>query len=151
MTDDDYYDEDDIKPIGNPVFFWILTFILSPLWIPLAAAAAVIIVALYIMLSLFIVLYIPLLIVLILGGSVAVLAELVYSIVKFVTGQIHIGLFELGLGFLIAALTLCLSVLIYRFGTKYAPKIWKKYWQSASKLFKKLKRLIRKLKGVCSI
>ena len=146
--EDEYYQA---KPTGNPVFFWILTVILSPLWVPVAALLGVLVIALYILLSVFIVLYVPLLILMILGGSVGIIAELIYSIVKFVTGEIHIGLFELGLGFALAAAVISLSVLIYRFGTKYAPNIWSGYFENVSRLLKKLRKVVRKLREVCSI
>ncbi len=150
--EDDYYAEDDYsRPEGNPVFFWILTVILSPLWISLGALAFLLIGVGYVLLPIFLVIYIPLLIALILGGSVSALAELVYSIIKFVTGEVQIGLLELGLGFIIVALTLCLSVLIYRFGTKYASGAIKNYWKTVRKMIRKLKKGIRKIKGACSI
>ena len=150
--EDDYYADDDCSASeGNPVFFWILTVILSPLWIPLGALAFLLIGVGYVLLPIFLVIYIPLLIALILGGSVAALAELVYSIIKFVTGEVQIGLLELGLGFIIAALTLCLSVLIYRFGTKYASRAIKNYWKTVRKMIRKLKKGIRKIRGACSI
>ena len=150
--EEDYFDsEDHSKPAGNPVFFFIIAVILSPLWIALGAVSLALIGALYVFLLIFIVTYIPLLIALILGGAVASLAELIYSIIKFVTGNTAIGLLELGLGFLTCAVTLSLSVIIYRFGTKYAPGSIKNYWRNVKKLFKKCKRILRKLREVCSI
>ena len=136
---------------GNPVFFWILTVILSPLWLTVAALFGIGVVVLYILLSVFVILYVPFLILLILGGSAGIIAELIYSIVKFVAGEIHIGLFELGLGFALAAAVISLSVLIYRFGTKYAPKIRRGYFGGVSRLFKRIKKVVRRLREVCSI
>ncbi|MBR3966811.1 MAG: hypothetical protein IKJ91_07050 [Clostridia bacterium] len=153
----DYYassddpDEEEYIPVGNPVFFWIITVILSPLWIPLGIAALALCALLFVLLSVFIVAYIPLLIAIIIGGSCAILAEIIFSIVKFIGGQVHIGLFELGLAFVIGAIMVSLSVIIYRFGTKYSVKVWKKYPMGVAAIFKKIKRLIRKFKGVCSI
>ncbi len=157
-AEDDYYasaddviEEEEYIPSGNPVFFWILTVVLSPIWIPLGILAFALCALLFVLLSVFIVVYIPLLIALILGGSCAILAEIIFSIVKFIGGQVHIGLFELGLAFMIGAIMISLSVVIYRFGTKYAVKGWKNYPKGVSAVFKKLKRLIRRFKGVCSI
>ncbi len=158
-AEDDYYavgeeeeqEEEEYIPSGNPVFFWIIAVVLSPLWIPLGILSLAFSAVLFVLLSVFIVIYIPLLIAIILGGSCAILAEIIFSIVKFIGGQIHIGLFELGLAFVIGAIMVSISVVIYRFGTKYAVKVWSNYWSVASDIFKKLKRLIRKFKGVCSI
>ena len=158
-ADDDYYavgeeeeqEEEEYIPSGNPVFFWIITAVLAPLWIPLIALSFALCAALFVLLSVFIVMYIPLLIAVILGGSCAILAEIIFSIIKFIGGAAHIGLFELGLAFVIGAIMVSLSVLIYRFGTKYALKVWRNYWSSVSNILKKLRRLIRKFKGVCSI
>ena len=150
--DDDYFDDDDyVKPLGNPVFFWILTAILSPLWIALGASTFVMIPVCYALLLLFMVIYIPLLIILILGGSVAALAETVYSIIKFVKGEIPVGLFELGLGIFAVALVMCLSVLVYRSGTRFVPRAIKHYWKSVKKFLRKIKKLVRRIREVCSI
>ena len=158
-AEDDYYAEGDAEeqeeeeyiPSGNPVFFWIIAVVLSPLWVPLGILALAFSAILFALLSIFIVAYIPLLIAVILGGSCAIIAEIIFSIVKFIGGQIHIGIFELGLAFFIGAIMVSISVLIYRFGTKYATKVWRNYWSCVSDIYKKLKRLIRKFKGVCSI
>lgn len=148
---DDIEEEEYLKPTGNPIFFWILTVVLSPVWITIGVLSLLMIPVCYIIMLAFMVAYIPALIAMILGGSVATLAELVYSVIKFVKGKIYIGLFELGFGFLIVAFVICASVLIYRLGTKFVPMAIKKYWKFLSRLFKKIKRLIRKLREVCSI
>lgn len=159
-AEDDYYavgdaeeteEEEEYIPLGNPVFFWIITVVLSPLWIPLGICALTLSAVLFVLLSVFIVIYIPLLIAIILGGSCAILAEIIFSIVKFIGGQIHIGLFELGLAFVIGSIMVSISVLIYRFGTKYGAKVWRNYWSCVANIWRRLKRLIRKFKGVCSI
>lgn len=157
-VEDDYYatgeeetEEEEYIPTGNPVFFIIIAVILAPLWIPLGILSLALSALLFVLLSVFIVAYIPLLIAVILGGSCAILAEIIFSIIKFIGGQIHIGLFELGLAFVIGAVMVCLSVLIYRFGTKYAVKVWRNYWRGVSDIFVKIRKLIRKFRGVCSI
>lgn len=149
--EDEECEEDELPIVGNPVFFVIISVLLSPVWIPVSLLAALACVVLFVLLSVFIVVYIPLLVALILGGSVMTIAEVIYAIIKFVTGQVHIGLFELGIGAVLMALVISLSVVIYRFGTKYAVKAWKNYWHGVGVLFKRLKRLIRKLRRVCSI
>ena len=150
--EEDYYEEDELPtPTGNPIFFWMITVILAPLWIPLAATAGVLTILGYVLLAAFVVLYVPILVALILGGSVSILAELVYSIVKFVTGEAHIGLFEIGLGFIISALTISLSVLIYRYGTKYSKRHFRNYWRGVRRLIKRIKKAVWKLREVCSI
>ncbi len=148
---DDAVEEEEYILLGNPIFFWIITVVLSPVFIPLGILALALCASLFILLSIFIVAYIPLLIALILVGSGAIIAEIIFSVVKFIGGAVHIGFFELGIAFLIVALVICLSVLIYRFGTKYAVKIWRNYPKGVFVIFKKVKRLIRKFKGVCSI
>lgn len=158
-AEDDYYAVDDAEeqeeeeyiPSGNPLFFWIIVAVLCPLWIPLGILTLALSAVVFVFLSVFIVAYIPLLIAIILCGSCAILAEIIFSIVKFIGDAVHIGIFELGLAFIIGAIMVSLSVLIYRFGTKYAVKVWRNYWSFVSEAFLKLKRLIRKFKGVCSI
>ena len=151
LGEDEEIEEEEYIPSGNPVFFWIIVAILSPVWVSLGLFALALCATAFVLLSIFIIAYIPLLIALIIGGSVAILDEIVFSIVKFVGGAVHIGFFELGLAFFIGATVVTLSVLIYRFGTKYAVPIWRNYWLFFGGVFAKLKRLIRKFKGVCSI
>ncbi len=149
--EEDYYDGDFSRPAGNPVFFWILAVILSPVLIAVSAVIFALIPVCFVGLLLFLVLYIPLLILLILGGSVASIAELIYSIIKLTGGEMSVGLFELGLGFLLFAFVLASSVLVYRLGTKYVPAALKKYPKTVKKCFRRLKRLVYKAMEVCSI
>ncbi|MEE0968648.1 MAG: hypothetical protein U0M06_04675 [Clostridia bacterium] len=149
--EDDDYDDDYSKPKGNPVFFYIIAIVLSPLWVSLGVLGLLMIPVCYLGLIMFTALYIPILIVLILGGSVASIAGLVYSVLKFTGGETGVGFFELGISFLIAASVLCLSVIIYRAGTKYSPRAIKKYPRTVKKMLKKVRRLVRKIGEVCSI
>ncbi|MBR4296284.1 MAG: hypothetical protein IKT56_05565, partial [Clostridia bacterium] len=140
-NEDDYYEEDYFaRPIGNTVFFWILAVILSPVWIALGIVSAATVAISFVFLVLFVALYIPILIALIIGGSITALAELIYSIIKLSTGATAIGLFEMGICFIVVALVISLSVLTYRMGTKIAPNALRKF----GKFLKKLKIMLKK-------
>lgn len=150
--EDDYYEEDYFaRPLGNTVFFWILAVILSPIWIALGILALAAIALSFVFLVLFVALYIPILIVLIIGGSIAALAEIIYSIIKLSTGAVAIGLFEIGICLMIVALVISLSVLTYRMGTKIAPHALKRFGKFLRRLRLMLKKGVRKLMEVCSI
>lgn len=151
-NEDDYYEEDYFaRPIGNTVFFWILAVILSPVWIALGIVSAATVAISFVFLVLFVALYIPILIALIIGGSITALAELIYSIIKLSTGATAIGLFEMGICFIVVALVISLSVLTYRMGTKIAPNALRKFGKFLKKLKIMLKKGIRRLMEVCSI
>ena len=140
--EEDYFeksDEEDYMPTGNPALFWVLVTRTSFLWIPLAVLFSVCIGLGVALMVIFEAIYIPALVVVIIGGSAVSFAELIYSIIKFAGKNPAVALFELGLGFIVAALTVGLPAGMYHLGVSAFPK-----WI-------KLRRLYRKLKGVCSI
>ena len=152
--EEDYFektDEDDYKPSGNPALFWVLVCLTSFLWIPLGILFFVGIGLGVILMILFEVLYIPGLVGIIIGGFAVSFAELVYSIIKFAGKNPAVGFFELGLGFLVAALTVGLPSGMYYLGVSVFPGWIKNYGKNVKRLMKKLSRLYRKLKGACSI
>ncbi len=151
---EDYFeknDDEDYAPSGNPVLFWVLAGLTCFLWIPLLALLALGIAVAFVFLIAFEVVYIPSIIAVIIGGSAVTFAELIYSIIKFAGKNPAVALFELGLGCLVAALTFGLPTLMYYLGVSIFPKCIKNYGKNVGKLFRKLRRLYRKLKGACSI
>ena len=152
--EEDYFekaDEEDYKPSGNPVLFWVLVFLTSFLWIPLGILFFVGIGLGIVLMILFEALYIPGLVGIIIGGAAISFAELIYSIIKFADKNPAVAFFELGLGFLVAALTVGLPSGMYYFGVSVFPGWIRNYGKNTKKLMKKLRRLYRKLKGACSI
>ncbi len=152
--EEDYFekaDDEDYKPSGNPALFWVLVCLTFFLWIPLAALLFVGIGLGIVLMVLFEALYIPGLVAIIIGGSAVSFAELIYSIIKFAGKNPAVAFFELGLGFLVAALTVGLPAGMYYLGVGVFPKWIKNYGRNIKKLMKKLRRVYRKLKGACSI
>lgn len=152
--EEDYFekaDEEDYKPSGNPVLFWVLVCLTSFLWIPLGILFFVGIGLGIVLMILFEALYIPGLVGIIIGGAAISFAELIYSIIKFADKNPAVAFFELGLGFLVAALTVGLPSGMYYLGVSVFPCWIRNYGKNIKKLMKKLRRLYRKLKGACSI
>ena len=152
--EEDYFeksDEEDYMPTGNPALFWVLAALTSFLWIPLAALFFVGIGLGVALMFIFEIIYIPALVVVIIGGAAVSFAELIYSVIKFADPNPAVALFELGLGFIVAALTVGLPAGMYYLGVSAFPKWIKNYGKNVKKLMKKLRCLYRKLKGVCSI
>ncbi len=152
--EEDYFeksDEEDYKPSGNPTLFWVLVCLTSFLWIPLGILLFVGIGLGVVLMLLFEALYIPAIVGIIIGGFAVSFAELIYSIIKFAGKNPAVALFELGLGFLVAALSVGLPAGMYYLGVGVFPKWIKNYGVNVKKLLKKLRRLYRRLKGACSI
>ena len=152
--EEDYFeksDEEDYMPTGNPALFWVLVALTSFLWVPLAVLFFVGIGLGIALMVIFEAIYIPALVVVIIGGSAVSFTELIYSIIKFAGKNPAVALFELGLGFIVAALTVGLPAGMYYLGVSAFPKWIKNYGKNVKKLMKKLHRIYRKLKGVCSI
>lgn len=152
--EEDYFeksDEEDYKPSGNPALFWVLVCLTSFLWIPLGVLLFVGIGLGVVLMLVFEALYIPAIVGIIVSGFALSFAELIYSIIKFAGKNPAVALFELGLGFLVAALSVGLPAGMYYLGVGVFPKWIKNYGRNVKKLLKKLRRLYRRLKGACSI
>ncbi len=152
--EEDYFekpDEEDYRPSGNPALFWVLVALTSFLWIPLAVLFFVGIGLGIVLMLVFEALYIPALVAVIIGGSAVSFAELIYSMIKFAGKNPAVAWFELGLGLMIAALTVGLPAGMYYLGVSAFPKWIKSYGNNIKKLMNKLRRIYRKLKGACSI
>lgn len=149
--EDDYYVETFPETVGNPVLFYLLAVILSPIWLSLFAVLLAVVGVVYVVLALFKLLYIPMIVAVLVCGSVASVAELFHGVFRVVGGSVYIGLFEAGLGLILAAVTILLVVLIYKAGTGAAPILFKKFGKFIKKRRKKLKTAIMKLKGACCI
>ena len=152
-NDSDYEsdEEEQAYPKGNPVMFWILAVALSPFWGALLILALALVGLSYAFLFAMMTLYMPIIIAVIFLGSVTGIAELIYGISKLIGKSAEIGLFELGICCAVVALTIVLSIIIYWFGSRIAPMAIKRFGIFLKKAKKKVKKTVRKIKGVCSI
>lgn len=147
----DYYEEALPEIEGNPVLFHVLAVLLSPLWIAFSAAALAIVAVCYTLIFIFKALYMPLIVASVLGGSVVTLAEAFYGVTRIAAKNTYVGLLEIGIGLIAAAIAILLAGLIYKLGVDVSPKAFKKFGKFLRRSRKKLKIGIMKLKGACCI
>ncbi len=153
-AEEDYFeknDDEDYVPSGNPALFWVLVVLTSFLWIPLLVAFAAGVGLGFVFMLIFEALYVPSIVAIIIGGSAVSFAELIYSIIRFAGKNPAVAFFELGLGLLVAALTVGLPTVMYYLGVSVFPGWIKNYGRNVKRLMRKLRRVYRKLKGACSI
>ena len=93
--------------------------------IPIAIALILLAIALYlgfwVALALVMIACIALLVVFVTAGAIVSIVGIVYGVVKIITGNTPVGLFEIGLGVIVGAATMFIGILIYNFAVRFIP------------------------------
>lgn len=105
--------------------------------------------AVYAVIAAFIALFLALLISVIVVGGISALAGLIYGIIKIFT-ILPEGLYEIGFAFVVAGLTLALSICSYNVAVRFIPVLWKKFTEFLSNCFTKFKTYINKIRRECA-
>ena len=64
---------------------------------------------------------IAVLVVFVTAGAVVSLVGIVYGVVQLITGQIPVGMFEVGLGIIVGAAVMFVGILVYNFAVRFIP------------------------------
>ncbi len=78
-------------------------------------------------------------------GTVLSLVGIIYGILQM-GNAVPIGLYEIGIGVVIAGITLCIGILIYNFAIRLVPVLFKLVWKLFKYVLKRLKELFNHLK-----
>lgn len=130
------------------LLFWVGLFVLSPIWLGLLAALFVLFIGLFAGLSALIVGCVALMIVLVAAGAAVSLVGIVFGITQlfsFVAG----GLYEIGLGVMIAGAVLFAAILIYNFSIRFLPWLITQVGTLLSFTCGKIKSLFLHLRREC--
>jgi hypothetical protein len=135
-------------PQKNKALFWVLLCIAIPIIVMLAATVVMLYVAFWVILALLMIFSIAALIAIVAVGALVSLVGIVYGVVQIVTGEVPVGLFEIGLGVIIGAAVMMVSILVYNFAVRLIPFAMKKLTSLLPIIFKKGMAGYEVLKGV---
>ena len=132
---------------GSPLFY-ILLILTAPLWIPIFIAVCVILGVLYVLLSVLIAALVIVMIALIGAGTAFSLINIVYGVIQLFS-RMPVGLFEIGLGIILAGATMLFSILIYNLAVRLLPKLYKQITRFSKFVFRSISTLYYNAKKEC--
>ena len=107
---------------GNNAWLYVAILVVSiPLVIALLGISLVLYLGFWVALSLAMIACIAVLVVFVTAGAVVSLVGIVYGAVQLITGQIPVGMFEVGLGVIVGAATMFVGILVYNFAVRFIP------------------------------
>ncbi len=133
----------------SSTMFWVLFAVTLPLTIPLAAAAVGIFAAVWGALLILILGAIAALIAVVAGGAILSLVGVIYGITQlFDTAAI--GLYEIGMGIVIAGAAMFVGILLYNFAVRLMPFVIRMVGRLFGYLFRQLRVLFNYLRRECA-
>ena len=138
----DYVEE---EKIHGTKMFWGLFALSLPVTLPLALVLLGAFALAWGALALIIVGAVVALIGVVCVGTILSLVGIIYGIVQ-IASALPIGLYEIGIGVIIAGITACIGILIYNFAVRLVPVLFKLVWKLFKYVLKKLRKLFNHLK-----
>lgn len=112
---------DSEKKQGNEWLYVAILVITIPIVVALLAVSLVLYLGFWVVLALAMIACIAVLVVFVTAGAVVSLVGIVYGVVQLITGQIPVGMFEVGLGIIVGAATMFVGILVYNFAVRFIP------------------------------
>ncbi len=109
------------KKAANDWIYIAILVVTIPIAIALILIAAVLYLGFWVALALAMIACIAVLIVFVTVGAIISLVGIVYGVVQLITGLVPVGLFEIGLGIVVAAAVMFIGILIYNFAVRFIP------------------------------
>ncbi|MBQ8248859.1 MAG: hypothetical protein IJY93_03120 [Clostridia bacterium] len=138
----DYVPEEEIP---NSKMFWILFGVSLPITLPLALAAVSVFAAAWAALIALIVGAVAALTAIVAVGTGLSLIGIIYGAVKLFS-DVPAGLYEIGLGVIVAGLVMFFGILLYNFAVRLVPLLIKQVWKLFKYLLGRLKHLFNYLR-----
>ena len=138
----DYIPEEEIP---NSKMFWILFGVSLPITIPLALAVLGVFGLMWGVLVGIIVGAIGALAVVVTAGTAVSLVGIIYGVVQLFT-SVATGLYEIGIGIVVAGIVLALGILLYNFAVRLVPILIKLVWKLFKYVLGRLKELFNYLR-----
>lgn len=135
--------------IGGKIFFWATLIIALPFIFLLALIALALYVAFWIVLALLMIVLITALIGFVGVGVAISFVGIVYGVLQIIKGMVPVGLFEIGLGVVVGAIVLFVSILIYNFAVRLIPFIMKQLTRLLSAAYRGGRTAVAAVKGAC--
>ncbi len=113
------------KKGGNEWLYVLLLVVTIPLAVALILTAFVLYLGFWVVLALAMIACIAVLVVFVTVFALIAIVGIVYGVVQLITGNMPVGLFEIGLGVMIGAAVMFIGILIYNFAVRFIPFIMK--------------------------
>ena len=113
------------KKGGNEWLYVLLLVITIPIAVALILTAAVLYLGFWVVLALAMIVCIAVLVVFVAVFALISIVGIVYGVVELITGNVPVGLFEIGLGVMVGAAVMFIGILVYNFAVRFIPFIMK--------------------------
>ncbi len=113
------------KKGGNEWLYVLLLVITIPIAVALILTAFVLYLGFWVVLALAMIACIAVLVVFVTVFALISIVGIVYGVVELITGNLPVGLFEIGLGVMVGAAVMFIGILVYNFAVRFIPFIMK--------------------------
>lgn len=142
----DYEEE---EPAPNSTMFWVLFAVSLPVTLPLALAGLAVFLAVWAAMIAMILAAVGTLVVLTAGGSALSLVGIIYGVIQLFS-VVPVGLYEIGMGIIIAGIIMFVGILIYNVAVRLLPFLMRMVWRLFCFVLKKLRVLFNFLRRECA-
>ena len=105
----------------SKILFWIILIVCIPFLVLLAAVAVAIYMFFWLVLALLMIFIIAVLIAFVTAGATVSIIGIVYGVIQVIKGLTPVGLFEIGLGIVVASAVAFVGILVYNFAVRLIP------------------------------
>lgn len=109
------------KKGANAWLYVAILVVTIPLAIALLGISLVLYLGFWVVLALAMIACIAVLVVFVTAGAALSLVGIVYGVVQLITGQVPVGMFEVGLGIVVGSATMFVGILVYNFAVRFIP------------------------------
>ncbi len=134
--------------IQNSKMFWILFCISLPITFPLFVAIIAVFAAVWLGLAAVVIAAVAALVALVAGGAAGSLVGIIYGIIQLFT-SVPVGLYEIGLGVIVAGSVMFAGILVYNFAVRLVPILMRMLGKLFRFVLSELKRLFNFLRKEC--
>lgn len=135
------------KKGGNEWLYVLLLVITIPIAVALILTAFVVYLGFWVALALAMIACIAVLVVFVTVFALISIVGIVYGVVELITGNMPVGLFEIGLGVMVGAAVMFIGILVYNFAVRFIPFIMKLLARLFRAGFRGIKNGYQVLKG----
>lgn len=139
---------DSVNPHPNLLFAALLV-LMAPVGLLILGGASIGFLSVFLALAAVIILTVGAIIVVVAAGSLVSVASLLYGATQILSPPRYAGIHEIGLGLLIAGITILVSVILYNIAIRLVPYIYAKLISFIKFTLKQLKKLFVKARKGC--
>ncbi len=142
----DYIEEEKVQ---DSKMFWILFAVSLPLTVPLMLAIIAVFVSVWVGLAAVIAAAVAVLVAMVTVGTAASLIGIIYGVIQLFT-SVPVGLYEIGIGVVVAGVVMFAGILLYNFAVRLVPLLIRLVGRLFKFVLKKLRVLFNFLRRECA-